>query len=51
MELKYVSPHYQETLRKLAETLCTPERFGAVALAPVVELELPQPTLFDTDAA
>lgn len=27
-ELKYVSPEYQAQLNRLAETLCTPERFS-----------------------
>lgn len=29
--MKYVSPEYQKQLDNLAETLCTPERYGKVA--------------------
>lgn len=34
-ELQYVSPEYQEQLEELAETLVTPERFGAEVLRSV----------------
>lgn len=30
--MEYVSPQYQEQLEQLADRLCTPERYGAVAL-------------------
>lgn len=48
-ELKYVSAEYQEQLDKLAETLCTPERFsemGQLALFAVTDnvIELFPPT-------
>lgn len=47
-KLKYVSPEYAAQLEKLAETLCTPERFGAVAVA--VAATVKQPELpFDMD--
>lgn len=36
--LQYVSPEYQAKLEQLAETLCTPERFGRVALQDTVEI-------------
>lgn len=35
-KLKYVSPEYQAQLERLAETLCTPERFGKVAVGQMV---------------
>ena len=40
-DLKYVSPDYQEHLSQLAESLCTPDRFGAPAMEATVELEIP----------
>lgn len=36
--MEYVSPKYEKQLQDLAETLCTPERFGKIVLAEVVEL-------------
>jgi len=39
--MKYVSPEYNDRLKQLAETLCTPERFGKIG-----EVAL-QGTLFD----
>ncbi len=36
--LEYVSPEYQDQLEELAERLVTPERFGEVVLARVIEL-------------
>lgn len=36
--MKYVSEKYEQQLHDLAETLCTPDRFGAVALSGVMEL-------------
>lgn len=44
--LKYVSPEYQAQLEALAETLCTPERFGKIALEDTVEMQL----TFDLEA-
>jgi hypothetical protein len=41
--MKYVSPEYQAQLDKLAETLCTPERYGKVAQ------DLGQLVLFSSD--
>lgn len=38
--MKYVSPHYEYTLDLLAGQLVTPERFGAIALAEVVDAPL-----------
>lgn len=46
--MKYVSEKYEKQLHDLAETLCTPERFGALALNDVVEpvpAETPAPLL------
>lgn len=37
-KLKYVSPEYQAQLDALAERLCTPERFGQLALDGCVQL-------------
>jgi hypothetical protein len=47
-ELKYVSEAYADRLARLADTICTPVRFGGViATAQVIEfpkqLELPMP--------
>lgn len=39
--MKYVSPEYNEQLKRLAEILCTPERYGKIG-----EVAL-QGTLFD----
>lgn len=36
-QLKHVSPEYQAQLDALAERLCTPERFGKVATAQVID--------------
>jgi hypothetical protein len=37
--MKYVSERYEAQLRELADTLCTPERFGDLALQDTVEFE------------
>lgn len=41
--LQYVSPEYQARLDALAELLCTPERFGKVAVQDSVQLQLDIP--------
>lgn len=35
--MEYVSEQYNEKLLQLAETLVTPERYGKIAVAEVVE--------------
>ena len=39
-QLKYVSPEYQDRLDRLAETLVTSRRFGQMAVADTVEMQL-----------
>jgi hypothetical protein len=36
--MQYVSEHYQQTLEVLAETLVTPQRYGALVVPELVEL-------------
>jgi hypothetical protein len=38
--MKYVTKHYEYTLELLAGRICTPERYGAVALQDTVEMDL-----------
>lgn len=40
---EFVSPEYERQLHDLAELLCTPERFGSVAVASEVQLTLEIP--------